>query len=249
MMNPIVSLIIATYNAEKTLPECLFAFEQQKTEDIEIIVVDGKSTDGTLGIIKNSAIIDLYVSEKDNGIYDAWNKGIKMAHGDWIMFVGSDDEILPNVLCDYVKFAKTVSKDVDIITAKSRFVDLDGKLIKEIGRPYSWEEYRHNMEIAHGTTLHNRRLFNEIGLYDINFRICADYELLMRKGANIKSVFYNDNLMNFVVGGASFSYKCQLETYMIRRKYKSVNQLRNICLFLKRCAGITLNRIIYKTHE
>ena len=245
-----LSIIIATFNAEKVLKRCLDSIIEQKTDDIEVLIIDGGSTDSTMNIVKSYGnSIDYFLSEKDQGIYDAWNRGIKKSRGEWLLFVGADDQILPNVLHDYVEFASNVNKNTDIITAKSRFVDLNGKLIKEIGRPYLWEEYRHNMNIAHGATLHNRKLFEEIGLYNINYKICADYELLMRKGVSIKGDFFDKVIMNFVVGGASFSYRCQCETYMIRNKYKSVSLLKNVFLFVKRCSGITLNRIIYKTHE
>ena len=94
-----ISIIIATYNAEKTLQRCFDSIRNQKNEKIELIVIDGNSNDNTLSIIESNAdIVDYYVSESDKGIYDAWNKGVKVSTGEWIEFLGADDKLLPDSL-------------------------------------------------------------------------------------------------------------------------------------------------------
>lgn len=239
-----VSIIIATFNAGKTLGSCLLSLAKQKTEDVEIIVVDGGSKDDTIKIINdNLNVVDKWLSEPDKGIYDAWNKGIKLASGRWVMFVGADDGLLPNVLPKYVEFSKNIGDDVDLITAKAEFVDLEGKLIKIIGEPFIWDKYRYNMNISHGSTLHNRKLFDEVGMYSLKYRICADYEMFMRKGSRTKSEFYDNVVFRFAIGGASFSFACQKETFMIRKEYNSVPLFVNIMLCAKRCLGIMYKKI------
>lgn len=245
-----LSIIIATYNAETTLQQCLDSIISQKDEAIELIIIDGGSKDETINIVnRNSDFIDKYISEPDNGIYDAWNKGIKISTGHWIMFVGADDTILPNTLSDYVDFASNADDSNDIITAKSNFVDLKGHTIKIVGEPYSWERYKKNMNISHGSTLHNRRLFREVGPYNINYKICADYELLMRKGALLKGLFYDHVILEFKIGGASFSFRCQKDTFDIRRKYNTVPTIINFFLSAKRVLGIVFKKIYYSTNE
>ena len=120
----LLSIIIATYNAEKTLQRCLDSIIVQKSEEVELIIIDGGSTDNTVSIIKrNYKIIDYWISEKDKGIYDALNKGIDKANGKWIQFVGSDDFILPDALVDYLEFIKkTNTSGIDLITARVRIV-------------------------------------------------------------------------------------------------------------------------------
>lgn len=90
-----VSIIIATYNSEKTLKRALDSVLNQSYQDWECIVVDGASKDNTIGIVKEYVSKDArfrYISEPDHGIYDAFNKGWKMAKGQWVMYLGSDDE-------------------------------------------------------------------------------------------------------------------------------------------------------------
>lgn len=102
-----ISIIIATYNADKTLQRCLYSIALQKTEDIELLIIDGKSKDNTLEIIqKNKAIINFWLSETDKGIYDAWNKGIKLARGKWIMFLGADDMLLEGSMAFYLDYLR-----------------------------------------------------------------------------------------------------------------------------------------------
>ena len=91
-MKKIISIIIATYNAEKTLKRCLNSIVSQKKDQLELLIIDGCSTDRTMDIVREFAeSIDVIVSEVDKGIYDAWNKGIRLATGEWIMFLGADD--------------------------------------------------------------------------------------------------------------------------------------------------------------
>ena len=95
MPSPKISIIIVTYNAAKTLQACLDSIYRQKYPAIEIVVIDGKSTDSTADMIQQNADkLGYWVSEKDAGIYDAINKAVKQATGDWIYFLGADDELL-----------------------------------------------------------------------------------------------------------------------------------------------------------
>jgi glycosyltransferase involved in cell wall biosynthesis len=101
-----VSVVIVTYNAAATLQACLDSIYKQTYPNIEIVVIDGKSTDGTLTILEaNSSRIGYWKSEKDSGIYDAMNKATKSLTGSWVYFLGADDELLPGFsdLCNDLK--------------------------------------------------------------------------------------------------------------------------------------------------
>lgn len=244
-----LSIIIATYNAADTLNSCLASIIKQKNDEVEVLIIDGKSTDATLDIVHSYGDkIDVFLSEPDQGIYDAWNKGIARASGHWIMFIGADDILVEGSLLPYMQYVKQISSQkVDIITAKARFIDLNGRLIKIVGEPFCWKKGKKNMNISHGSTLHSRRLFEEIGGYSLDYRICADYELLMRKGEKLRCAFYDRVILLFKIGGASFSIKCQYETFRIRKKYRTVPLAVNLYLSLKRMAGIALKSLIYTT--
>ena len=96
---PLVSIITATFNSEKHLEETLKSIENQKNKDYELIIIDGHSVDSTIEIIKKyKDLINFCLTEKDNGIYDAFNKGLKYAKGKYIVFVNSDDVLTPEAL-------------------------------------------------------------------------------------------------------------------------------------------------------
>ena len=134
-MNKAISIIIATYNAEKVLKRCLDSIVAQKTNDIEILIVDGDSTDSTMEIVQSyGSDIDYSLSEKDNGIYDAWNKALKVARGEWIMFLGADDYVLQDSVKVYLDFLKSRNHNhTDIICCRSLFCNEKGKVVAIVG--------------------------------------------------------------------------------------------------------------------
>jgi glycosyltransferase involved in cell wall biosynthesis len=89
---PLISVIVAIYNGKATLQQCIDSVAQQTYVTKELIIIDGGSTDGTVDLLKaNSGQISYWISEPDHGIYNAWNKGLAKAKGEWICFLGADD--------------------------------------------------------------------------------------------------------------------------------------------------------------
>lgn len=237
-----ISIIIATYNAEKTINRCLNSIIQQKTEQIELIVVDGGSIDKTLDIIKeNGKYIDRYISEKDHGVYDAWNKGIKLSSGKWIEFLGSDDILLPGAIEILLK-ASIEHRDVDIISGRAKLVDCKGNFIKVMGEPYDDKVFCRRMNISHGSTLHNTNLFTEIGLFDMNFKICGDYELLLRK--KLTSAFVNTFVIQMQTGGMSTTLKARIDAYRARKKTKSLPFIANWLMGFREFIGYIVKKTL-----
>ena len=239
-----ISIIIATYNAEKTLERCLNSIAPQKNEEIELIIIDGSSTDNTLNIIRShESIIDFYISERDKGIYDAWNKGIEKATGEWIMFIGADDVLLPDALPQYMNIIHNTPKieNYDYICANNEFIGKDGKILKIMGEAPSWNKMRRYMAAAHVASLHNKKnLFEKVGSYNIEYKICADYELLLRKRDKLKFIFKPIHIAQMQVGGMSFSTKAIKETYLIRKRHQSVSAISNALLFLRDWLGFKI---------
>lgn len=233
-----ISIIIATWNAALTIKRCLDSIIPQLSDEVELIIVDGKSQDSTNTIIASyKQYISNHISECDNGIYDAWNKGIKLAKGEWIMFVGADDILLPNALMRYLNFIEE-TKDInsfDYICAQNEYTDKNGRILKIIGEKFDWKVFRKRMDVAHVASLHNKQnLFESIGYFNYKqFKICADYELLMRKKEKLKALFIYGHIARMQVGGMSFSTKAIIETYKIRKLHHSVPSIQNKILLFR----------------
>lgn len=232
-----ISIIIATWNAENTLKECLDSIVPQLTEETELILIDGGSCDDTNEIIDSyGKNVSVHISERDKGIYDAWNKGVKVAHGDWVMFIGADDILLPGAISTYLDVIRSTDNinTYDYICAHNEYIDNNGKLLKLLGAAPEWKFFRKSMNCAHVASLHSRRnLFETIGGYNLDFKICADYELLMRKKNRLRFIFVDKNIARMKVGGMSFSTKAIVETYKLRQLHKSVPSLLNKLLFIR----------------
>lgn len=239
-----ISIIIATYNADKVLQRCLNSIRHQKTEKVELLIIDGNSKDKTMEIVnKNKDIIDYTVSEPDKGIYDAWNKGIKASSGEWIQFLGSDDMLLDGAIVFYLDYLnKEPGLDqYDIIFGRCWMVDEKGKRLRVMGGEYSWEQFRHYMRLSHGSALHNRHLFEKVGLFSLQFRICADYELLLRKILNAKYV--DREIIAMQIGGMSNSIAGLVDTFRVKQYRKSAPTICNIYYLVKGFIGYYFKKL------
>jgi glycosyltransferase involved in cell wall biosynthesis len=222
-----ISIIIATYNSSKTLSQCLESIIVQKTSAIEIIVVDGKSNDETLKIVKGfGASIDHVISGKDEGIYDAWNKGIMASSGEWIMYLGSDDVLCNGILDKMLSFIGS-NTDVEYISGKVMLVDEGLNKIRIIGKPYNWSSFKTYMNVAHVASLHNKILYEKFGYYDLNFKICGDYEFLLRVNSNLKTQYLNEVFAKMRVGGVSSG---SFDSLIEARAAKLKNNIKSIAL-------------------
>lgn len=239
----VISIVIATFNAGNTLSRCLESIIAQKGSNIEILVIDGGSQDDTLLVIsKYASDIAFYCSEKDEGIYDAWNKALMHTKGDWIMFLGADDYLLPGALLNYMDFIeRNEVKDVDIISGKCEYVDEKGNLLSVNGSAYDFKIFRKYMNISHGSTLHNVKLFKELGPFNLKYKICADYEFLLRKALN--SRFVDKSIICMQSGGMSYSFRAIIETFNIRREKGYISLTENLILFIKGFASLGFRKI------
>ena len=247
-----ISIIIATYNAGKVLQRCLDSIRPQKTEEIELLIIDGNSKDNTMEIVnENKDIVDYCISEPDKGIYDAWNKAIKVAKGDWIQFLGSDDLLLEGSLDFYLDYLRKEPNldSTDIIFGRCWRVNENGQRIRKMGDPYNWSQFRRFMRCSHGSALHNRHLFEEIGVFSLKFKICADYELLLRK--KLRAKYVDREILEMQIGGMSNSVKGLIDTYKVKQYRKSSPTVINIYYLVKGIAGYYYkkyyaNKKIYK---
>jgi glycosyltransferase involved in cell wall biosynthesis len=202
---PLVSIITATFNAENDLEACIKSVISQSYINLEFIIVDGGSTDGTLEIIKKyKNFISISISEKDKGIYDAWNKGLKLANGDWIAFLGADDLYMPDAIQNYINHLNTLDySNLDIISSKIMLVNENDSKLRVIGKEWKWALFRRYMCTAHVGSLHSKSFFEKYGSYNINYKIVGDYEILLRAKDLLKAAFLNEITVNMKIGGVS----------------------------------------------
>ncbi|MCT7487108.1 glycosyltransferase [Aliarcobacter cryaerophilus] len=221
---PLISIVTAVYNGEKYLEQTIQSVLNQTYKNIEYIIIDGGSTDGTIDIIKrHEDKITYWISEKDNGIYDAWNKGIRVSKGDWIGFLGADDFYLNDAIENYVNMILSAEFDLMYISGKNILCDDSSKIIKTFGKKWNWTDFRVYMNVAHVGSLHNKKLYSKYGMYDLSFKICGDYELLLRAKENLKAGFLDKETCYMRNGGVSnLSNKVFQETF----KAKKLNNSR-----------------------
>lgn len=218
---PLFTIITATFNAAKFLNSTIESIKAQKFRSFEWIIIDANSTDTTTCIIqKNISIFNLYISEKDNGIYDAWNKGIKNSSGQWIAFIGAGDLLLDSALQDYADLIYSFEKkEHNFISSKAIIINSNSLHPKIIGRKFSSSEFKKFMSISHVGAMHHKSLFDSFGLFSQDFRSSSDYEFLLRCREFIRPIFLNEVTVKILPGGISNSYEAIYETYLIHLKY------------------------------
>jgi glycosyltransferase involved in cell wall biosynthesis len=174
--NPLFTIITVVLNGDKYLRETIESIKNQKFNNFEYIVIDGRSTDKSLKIINEyKNFIDYWVSEKDKGLYDAFNKGIKLSRGDYIGIVNSDDIYKPNALKIINKYIKK-NPTIDFIfgSVKKHWGILHGYKPNKI--TYSWGFYS-----SHSTGFFiKKEAANKVGLYNIKYKYHADYDYFYR---------------------------------------------------------------------
>lgn len=206
-----ISIITATFNSAKTLKDTIQSVLRQTNKDFEYLIIDGGSTDETIDIVKSyesefSGRLK-WVSEKDHGIYDAMNKGIKMASGDVVGILNSDDYFTSDDILQTVDNAFK-SHEIDAIYGDIHFIR-DGNLQKCV-RYYSSRMFRpfwlrFGFMPAHPSFYCKREIFDKAGLYSLDYKIGADYEMMVRlfKRHKIKSLYVNKDFVTMRTGGAS----------------------------------------------
>ena len=243
----IVSIVIATYNAEKVLPRCLKSIRSMKTDEIELVLVDGASKDSTLSIINdNKDIVDKFISEPDKGIYDAWNKAIKLATGEWIMFLGADDMLFADAMKQVISFAKSHQDNhYDLISCKMDLVDERENHKRYAGECFDYGKFcRRQLSFAHPAMLQNRSIFERFGGFDIKYRIIADSEFYMRNGHNFTHCAFVDVVLaRMQQGGMSVSYRAIWEAYSMRSKHPDTPKMRNFIGAVKMSVVLFLSKL------
>ena len=197
-------MITAVFNAQDSVATCIESVLQQDYPNIEYIVVDAVSTDGTIEVIRRyDDRIDIWISEPDKGIFDAWNKGLDLAKGEWIAFLGADDAFVPGAIRRYIELAAQLPS-AEFLSSKAQLIHPTG-YSPIFGDPWMWPACARLMTTIHVGTLHKRSLFERYGKFDTLYRIAGDYEFLLRAGGQLKAGFLPELTVMMRSGGASDS--------------------------------------------
>lgn len=218
-------MITVVYNSERTIARCLESIIGQSYRDIEIIVVDGGSTDNTIDEInryKNK--ISQFVSEPDAGIFDAMNKGISLATGEILGTLNSDDVYASNdTIQDITMLFR--SRSVDAVYGNLIYVNSLGNVIRTwITGMYKTGDFENGWMPPHPSFYCRRQLFNDLGNFKLDFGTAADYELMLRfiHSNHLNVVYLNKIVVKMQIGGASNNSL----TNMIRVLYFDLNAMR-----------------------
>lgn len=203
---PKISIVTVCKNSVSTIESCIKSVLQQGYQDIEYIIIDGKSTDGTLDIIdKYSSFIDILISEKDNGIYDAINKAIKIATGDIIGLLNSDDQYFPNTLSLVAaKYKEDTILSGYCIVSNGTTNQLSDRNGKRFQKKKALHKLRYSMAIDHPGMFVPSSCYKQLGLYDTKYIISADYKWTAHAWkSGFKFEIIDKPLVLFSRGGAS----------------------------------------------
>jgi glycosyltransferase involved in cell wall biosynthesis len=203
-----ISVVVAVRNAAGTIERCLDSVAAQSHAAAELVVIDGASTDGTVEILAgNSDRISCWTSEPDAGVYEAWNKALERATGEWICFLGADDQLAgPDVLARMAPHLDRAVGRHRVVYGSVDVLDQDGSVVRSLGQP--WQEvsgeFRQHMSLPHPATFHHRDLFRDRGWFDDRFRIAGDYEFLLREVLEREPLFIPDiTVVRMAAGGMS----------------------------------------------
>ncbi|HCS19946.1 MAG TPA: glycosyl transferase [Bacteroidetes bacterium] len=221
IMNPKLSIITVTFNAEKFIEPTILSVGAQHFTDREYIVVDGLSGDATVDILKkHPGIVNRWISEKDGGLYDAMNKAIRMAQGEYLMFLNAGDLFFDDEVLDEV-FKQ--AGDVDLIYGDTAIIDTNYEMVgmRHMRPPkhLDWKSFKNGMVVCHQAIIAKRNL---VPFYDLNYRVAADIDWAIRLTKLAKTFyFYKEPIVRFMQDGISTLHRKQglKERYQIQTRY------------------------------
>jgi glycosyltransferase len=201
-----ISIVTATWNSEKTLQDCINSISSQTYKNIEYIIVDGESKDGTLSIVQhNKSQVDKFISGKDDGIYDALNKGFKLATGDIVGILHSDDFYYENSVLDSV-VEKFSDPSVDYVYGDIQMINSKGDQVRYWKAGLLDQGKINSKQIPHPSIFLSRRLIEKLDPpFDPTYKIAADLkqQLIFANILSAKGVYISSPLVKMRIGGTS----------------------------------------------
>jgi len=205
-----ISIITVSYNSERYIEDAIKSVLNQTYDNIEYIIIDGNSDDGTLEIIKKyHDKIDYIISEPDSGIYEAFNKGIKASSGDIIYFLNSDDYLYDETSVESIIKVFRDDNKLDIVYGNIVIADEKCRYSHIFGRNMVLDDFKKGYMPPHPGTFVRRGLFEKHGLFDEGYKICGDFEFMLKcfMHDSDKIKYINRTIAVFREGGKSSDYR------------------------------------------
>lgn len=242
---PLVSVITIVYNGDKHLEQTIQSVLNQTYPHIEYIIIDGGSTDNTVSIIeKYSHRLAYWISEKDNGISDAFNKGISKANGEIVGIINADDWYET----DAVENVASTIKNYDVAYGNMMYWKNGEKDMVVHGRH---DYLKHEMTLNHPTVFVKKYCYDQHGLFNNNIKFAMDYDLLLRflkKGCSFIHIPFVLANMRWEGKSDQQWYGACKETWEIKNKYFPKKRLQNGLYFLKQITAIALAKSLQQIH-
>ena len=250
---PLFTVITAVFNGSDRLESTILSVLSQGYADVEHIIIDGGSTDGTLDILhKYDNSIDYWVSEPDKGVYDAFNKACRLVTGEWTIFLGAGDLFYDDdVLISMAEVVRDVGLETEIVYGKVR-ITRRGKIpVETLNSPWNqmcgrWRSGR-PMVPHHQGVFHRHRILSVDAPFDITFKIAADSKLLYSSIQRAQPVFSNIVVASASIGGVStdvrYSMTVAKEIARINREFGFTNYPHQLWFYSKAILKMTINKL------
>ncbi len=226
---PLISVVTVVRNAAQQIEQTMQAVFAQSYPNVEYIVIDGGSTDGTLDVIRRyDDRIDYWISERDAGIYDAMNKAVSLVSDPdaYVLFANAGDRLATSFVLEQ---AISLGGGADLIYGKMRLTD--GHVVGIQGRQVELNDLA-RQTLCHPATLMRRRIFDEVGRFDTTFRIAADYDLIVRSFQHpVKTKFVDEIIAEMRMGGLSedqFMLSCSERKRVVRERFDMPARLAGV---------------------
>ena len=247
MKQQLITIITVSYNAASTIERTIKSVLEQTYKKIEYIIIDGESTDGTLDVIKKySNHISYWISEPDNGIYDAMNKGIDIASGDWIIFMNAGDWFYNKEIINGIFYNKIYSSDIIYGAVERRT-----KYKTYIEKPLPISRISHNMVFSHQSTFVKTHIMKKYKFEDKKYKIIADYAFFIKQykiGTKFEELDYvissYDNIYGISSSQNYHQYKKHLKERIKLEKEYDLNKYKY--LYILYCIRYKIKNFILK---
>ena len=202
----LITVITVVRNGAEVIADCIESVLGQQIEGLEYIIIDGASTDGTPEVIQRYGdAISVCISEPDRGLYDAMNKGLRLARGRYIHFLNADDRF---VAPDTLSRLLPQLDESTVCYGAMIYQEADG-LKRRLGSPFSWSRELIESHVPQPTLFVPSQLYREVGEFDLNYRIAADYDMVLRLARRFPVRFVDQPVTLMMAGGISYIHMGQ----------------------------------------